>query len=533
MRLIHTITLELKQFFNNIPDYVILSHTWGDDEVTFDDMAKPRTELESMAGYQKVVRCCKQAAQDGFEYAWIDTCCIDKRSSSELSEAINSMWNWYWNAAICYAFLVDVPEVIDSPLLDAFRKSRWFTRGWTLQELLAPAVVEFYSAGWTHIGTKSSLLWIISSVTRIDQLVLSSRLKIQSASVAQKFSWAATRETSREEDSAYCLLGLLNVNMPMLYGEGKRSFYRLQLELMKMTNEHTLFAWEPTGAIAASHGLLANSPRGFYNSGRIRASKIQVPSFVMTNKGLLIRLPCLPHPTIPNQTIAILNCYHDDPASARRGQVGILLEMHGNGWYRRVAQSQLQGLGYEEASKAEWREIYTAESDGVVYAGQFLRVPYCISIVTTEPFASRFSVVHMAKWCPKFIDNSYVATEGPLQLEASPLLNLDPDDYVGILFKDDHQTFLLAFGQRGYSTIWIDVQADVAINQFEDMMKKVRLEVIVNTDLCRDLLDTRLTDGSSLMVHAKKMRQDGLVGWRIEIDAAAAVVESDVAMDDG
>ncbi|KAL1600119.1 hypothetical protein SLS59_006193 [Nothophoma quercina] len=186
-----------------------------------------------MAGYDKIRHCCGQAKDDGYEWVWIDTCCIDKRSSAELSEAINSMYQWYWNAEICYAHLVDV---IKDPLLDgndaSFIASRWFSRGWTLQELLAPETVEFYDGNWQILGTKLSLLDSICEASQIDMKYLLKRELIKEASIATIFSWASRRKTTRSEDIAYCLLGLVSINMPMLYGEGDRAFYRLQLEII-------------------------------------------------------------------------------------------------------------------------------------------------------------------------------------------------------------------------------------------------------------------------------------------------------------
>ena len=134
--------LQVTLIFEQIPEYVILFHTWDVGEVTFEDLSKP--DVASMAGYSKIVGCCNLAVRDGYEWAWIDTCCIDKRSSAELSDAINSMYRWYWQAAICYAYLSDVSTNYNA-WKQELEASRWFTRGWTLQELLAPAVVEFYN----------------------------------------------------------------------------------------------------------------------------------------------------------------------------------------------------------------------------------------------------------------------------------------------------------------------------------------------------------------------------------------------------
>lgn len=534
MRLIHTPTLQLREFVTEIPDYVILSHTWGDEEVSFDDFNQPHAQ--NLAGFEKVRQCCAQAVQDGFEYAWIDTCCIDKRSSAELSEAINSMWKWYWRASICYAFLSDVSQSATpnrEELMQSFKNSRWFTRGWTLQELLAPAVVEFYDSNWTILGTKSSLLDIISDITRIDRLALSSRSKIRLASVAQKLSWAAKRVTSREEDIAYCLLGLLNVNMPLLYGEGKRAFYRLQLELIKASNEHTLFAWETYAPGTQSLGLLADDPLKFIRSGKVRATKTDVPGHVMTNRGLVIHLPCLPYPLAQNQLLAILNCYFDDPSESKGGKVGILLETHGLGRYWRVRPHHMQAISHVDAAKAELRELCIVANDSTAQVEDFTRIPYGVSVSALPSFETRFSVQYLAKCSPRFQNDQFVGMDGPLELPPSTFFKFEPDDYASILFSDDGGcTFLLTFGQRSYSMIWLHVQPAIRKSQFDEGMKRARMETIVDADLHRDAADMELEDGSMISVRAKKMRQDGIVGWQILINATGPSMDSDTTMVD-
>jgi Heterokaryon incompatibility protein (HET) len=184
MRLLNTSTLQLKEYFDsNIPPYAILSHRWENEEVTFQDMQ--RGSHEGMAGFLKIKGCCRQAELDGFAWVWIDSCCIDKSSSSELSEAINSMFRWYQDAEVCYAFLSDVPSAaVDHRALNStFRRSKLFTRGWTLQESLTPAIVVFFNEGWVEIGTRSSLEKLISEVTTIRNI---SRWK--DACIAQKMS---------------------------------------------------------------------------------------------------------------------------------------------------------------------------------------------------------------------------------------------------------------------------------------------------------------------------------------------------------
>lgn len=238
MRLLHSTSLELREFQNYEGiSYAILSHTWAEEEVLFQEIdgfnaASMPAQVKQKLGYKKIQACCAQAKRDGFDYVWIDTCCIDKRSSAELSEAINSMYRWYQDCNICYAYLADVPNNASPEIRNQkFRESRWFTRGWTLQELIGPLNLEFYGDQWysegqsASLGTKRSLQDQIYAITRISQYgLLSSSHEQPNYSIAQKMSWAANRATTRIEDRAYSLLGLFNVNMPLLYGEGDRAF---------------------------------------------------------------------------------------------------------------------------------------------------------------------------------------------------------------------------------------------------------------------------------------------------------------------
>jgi hypothetical protein len=211
----------------HIPPYAILSHTWGPDgdEVTFRDLTEGTGTMKP--GYRKINFCAKQAAIDDLQFFWIDTCCIDKSSSSELLEAINCMFQWYRNSAKCYVYLEDVPN--DSLAKDrmAFQKSRWFTRGWTLQELLAPKCVEFFSKEGDLFGSKSSLVWDIAGITHIPAEALR-ETALSHFSVDQRMVWVKGRETTREEDLAYSLLGVFDIQMSLFYGEGRdRAFKRL------------------------------------------------------------------------------------------------------------------------------------------------------------------------------------------------------------------------------------------------------------------------------------------------------------------
>ncbi|KAK6854133.1 heterokaryon incompatibility protein-domain-containing protein [Apiospora arundinis] len=260
MRILDTSTLALiTKNDNDLPPYAILSHTWvkDEEEVTFGDskhlMAYQSVHsswlgrsIRQKAGFSKVRESAALAKADGNGYIWIDICCIDKSSSAELSEAINSMFRYYHDSAVCYVYLIDVEtnmstedsreedldETFEEELEESLRRSRWFTRGWTLQELVAPGTVEFYTTAWQLIGTKAEgrstkhmpqdadlilphLLIRITGIP-ISALESGSRLTLSQFSIAQRMSWASRRETTKIEDAAYCLMGIFDINMPLL-----------------------------------------------------------------------------------------------------------------------------------------------------------------------------------------------------------------------------------------------------------------------------------------------------------------------------
>ena len=219
----------------DIPEYVVLSHTWGaaGQEVTLQDFQSRFNEQRiEKAGFAKILFCSDQAAQHGYEYFWIDTCCIDKTNYVELTEAINSMFRWYRGAARCYVYLSDVKvgESQNNDWQDDFINSRWFTRGWTLQELLAPKSVEFFSSDGIRLGDKSSLEGEIHRITGIAIDALRGR-SLSDFSVSERIKWATKRKTTRKEDEAYSLLGIFDVYMPLIYGERERAFVRLREQI--------------------------------------------------------------------------------------------------------------------------------------------------------------------------------------------------------------------------------------------------------------------------------------------------------------
>lgn len=355
MRLINckTLKLEFKEL-QDAPPYAILSHTWGDGEVTFADFHQ--TSREKLVGWEKISLTCQQALQDGLEYAWVDTCCIDKSSSAELSESINSMFKWYANSHKCYAFLADYS--CSKSTDEDFAKCNWFSRGWTLQELIAPSVVMFFDKQWQYIGTKKDLSRQISQNTNIsgDILTLTGfdaiSTRLYACSVAQRMSWAATRKTKREEDIAYCLLGIFGISMPMLYGEGDRAFTRLQEEIIKETNDMTLFAWQTSDHDVAKslnemnpaaknyRGILAKSPREFSMAHQLFPSEdlTVVPEYRMTNKGLKLSSEVVLKAVNHDTYFMSLHCF--TPRLALR-PCGICLKDYGTGVFARVYPERL------------------------------------------------------------------------------------------------------------------------------------------------------------------------------------------------
>jgi hypothetical protein len=307
MRLINVKTLELEEFFDiHVPPYAILSHTWSDGEVSLQDWAD-RKNRRFKPGYGKLIGACRQAEIDELQYLWADTNCIDKASSAELSEAVNSMFKWYKRAHVCYAYLSDVPfaELADCKAPQSrFRAAKWFTRGWTLQELIAPPVVRFFAQDWRELGTKAQLALTIAEETGIGLWCLlrgkAAQLNpLRRYSVAQRLSWASRRSTT------------------LVYGEGSESFTRLLEEIIRKYSDQSIFASQLRYV-----DFLPRSPKDFCNSQYIIVmnsrrleglySPINQPyPFQMTNIGLVITLPLIPTLS-PDVVFGALDCWDAD-----------------------------------------------------------------------------------------------------------------------------------------------------------------------------------------------------------------------------
>ena len=307
MRLLDARTFEFKQVTDprKTPKYAVLSHTWGDNEVVYSDLVNSLESASQRPEFAKVRFTAQQALEDGLDYIWVDTCTIDKSSSADLSESINSMYKIYKNAQVCYVYLTDVFEPppdgwtddgeVDNEWTKAFVGARWFTRGWTLQELIAPRNTVFYTSDWRHIGTKRGLCQTIARHTGISTPVLLGG-DFRRTLVAERMSWASKRITTREEDIAYCLLGLFDINMPLLYGEGERAFLRLQHEIIKKTNDRSIFLWSALETSFTSfRSLFAQSPAEFGTFVEYTLDT-KYGRFEVTQSGLEIGVPLLEVP---------------------------------------------------------------------------------------------------------------------------------------------------------------------------------------------------------------------------------------------
>lgn len=347
MRLLNTFTYQLEDFASSPGHneyYAVLSHTWADEEILFEDVQDPESLKRcGKRGLPKLLNSCKAACEYGLRYIWIDTCCIDKSSSAELSEAINSMFAYYENSTICFVYLADFDSTygIEST---AFAQSRWFTRGWTLQELLAPKKVEFLDAQWVSIGHRRQLAGRLAEITRIDVRALQRHLRpdcedtrfgvcsgcgadsnirslLKPYSVATRMSWAANRHTTRPEDIAYSLLGLFDIHMPLLYGEGPKAFLRLQKEIIQNSNDQSILAWDLTGVgrHLKAPSELAPSPSYFTDGYQAIPSLMEKFKMAISPGGLKLDVflgPCrlIRSADTPPASgrLALLNCRRTD-----------------------------------------------------------------------------------------------------------------------------------------------------------------------------------------------------------------------------
>ncbi|KAI0656714.1 hypothetical protein C8Q70DRAFT_1107990 [Cubamyces menziesii] len=532
MYLIDTTTLLLHPFNKgNVPPYAILSHVWSDNEqkprqsrfAKGQDGRKRGGLISRVVGRvryspsPKLLGACKKAKEDGFKWLWTDTDCIDTSNSAELSEAINSMFVWYRDAAMCYAYLHDVPPNEDPhPPQSSFRLSRWFKRTWTLQELIAPASIIFLSSDWQPIGAKRSLAELIESITGIDRLVLTHRRPLEDVSIACRMSWAASREARREEDRAYSLMGIFGVHLSTIYGEGNHAFVRLQEEILKQTSDQSIFAWgsslheHQSGTFVAtakehnyeqhkdSEPLLASSPADFASCADISpmllsefAEKVKLPAnvpiYTHTGAGIRTALPMVPLP--PGQKfgacdamLGFLGCtdthgrlvalfLRPDPVVADKALVGGFIAQGGryNHYYRTT-----------RLTEADMRELFNPPpvlQDIIIQSFRHIsareRSPFSTGIPS---IASRNSLIFFEAPCSIHVSQASRKTLEHMGFRMPVIPNLGfrlagPGDTRSLSFIGSHgESFTVHFGachvdnQWGRGQLWATVSFDAGLN---------------------------------------------------------------------
>lgn len=369
----------------------------------------------------KIKGVCTVAREAGFKLVWSDACCIDKSSSAELSEAINSMYEWYRLAHVCYVYLEDVPDGdIPSDHTSRFRDSKWHKRGWTLQELIAPERIEFLTRTWRFLGTKIGLASTLEEITGVDFDILTGRATVDSANVARRMSWAAERETSRIEDQAYSLMGIFGVHMSPIYGEGDNAFLRLQEEIIRTIPDHSIFAWGygPDGLLRplnsafcdehdcfySAGGLLARSPKSFVGSHNLTllspsdlASRLglegtkDVPPIhsLFTPQGVRIRLLCLEYTKMPQLPAQLWEPLHLALCAEckRLGQADTLAILQ---CADRVGLIALPLCRTRESGKARRGRFITTN---VASCGKRFHCPYRAVVLTQDALAEALQVV--------------------------------------------------------------------------------------------------------------------------------------------
>lgn len=436
------------------PEYAILSHTWisPKDEITYQDFKQRKGDIENdifkQKGWAKLRRYCDRAKRDGWEWAWMDTCCIDKTNPADTQEAINAMFRWYQNAGVCYAYLDDVDTAKvdgcpDSDLDDiAGRDSvadpasrtrttlkgylihaKWFTRGWTLQELLAPPYLVFVDTSWRRIGTRESWADEIKQASRIEARHLTNfnPTDFISCSIAMRFSWASSRLTTVEEDETYSLLGLFGISLPLIYGEGRRqAFDRLQRKLITIYNDDSIFAWKiaqsksmrsaesqekgKTTSCESHHrpsslerhtkhhlltlsaaneydrGILAPSIREYWDASNIEALGLYGNSFSMTNQGLEIKAQRWARKDDPMECFIRLSC--GPGADDHLGSTRIVIRLKRvNNIYDRIKLDELHDMS--TIGLDNWEEEFSQEPI-VIRASNYSNVSISSSIFALE-----------------------------------------------------------------------------------------------------------------------------------------------------
>lgn len=263
MWLINTSTLELHEFSRSTPSYATFSYVTDENEASFEDLAQAQKD-RCKDSIKIIERACDQARIAGYEWLWNHAACVDKRSCAAQSEAINSLPRIYRDCEHSIVYLEDLyhDQFEDEQIGERLAACRWIKNIWAIPQIVFPREVYFYSSDWSQIGTKRSLLPHLSSIIGIDQPALEHWGCLEDYSIARRMSWASEMTAFRTEDLAYALLGLFDVGMPIIYGEGGKAFLKLQEEIIRDTDDFSLLAWDNFDG-QECNGLFAYSPACF------------------------------------------------------------------------------------------------------------------------------------------------------------------------------------------------------------------------------------------------------------------------------
>ena len=377
-----------------IPPYAILSHRWGHSEVLFEDLNDDR--YLGKEGYRKIEFCAKQADKDHLRYFWIDTCCIDKWNLQELSNSINSMYGWYRNAKECYVFLPDVlvstgAEIDDQSTWEAsFRASEWFTRGWTLQELIAPVSVNFFSSNGLRIGDKKSLEQLVSEITSIPIGALHGD-SLDNYSISDRTMWAKGRDTTEEEDAAYCLLGILGLSMYTSYGEGKdRAMSRLHFEVQANTQSRFVVPFPRNDRFVGRDSELAELEESLFGDKRARRlGVVGLPGAGKTQ--LMLESAYRTMEKYPDCSVFWVDA--DDMGSCQRSYTRIAQKLDIPGWDSGSSDAvRLVKRYLSRKSSGRWLLIYDSK-DGLCFGSTEATLQQEIDCINDLPRSRLGSVV--------------------------------------------------------------------------------------------------------------------------------------------
>ncbi|KAK5729161.1 hypothetical protein LTR15_002303 [Elasticomyces elasticus] len=439
MRLLNTTTFKLEYYEddNLVPEYAIFSHKWypsGEELIILDFQTAENAPHKK--GFAKLQALCTIAAAKGHRFV--------------------CMFRWYQNAVECIAFLGDVGGHDGRSLEHSIWI--WFKRGWTLQELIAPQNITFYDYRWNCLGTKKDLLKPLSKITRIPRDVLSHDRHFSGCSIAQRMSWASDRETREVEDEAYSLMGLSDISLKLIYGEGEKAFIKLQREIIASSADQSIFSWKlDSRKHRAGSSLLAPSPHAFAECGNIVPTSVQKP-YSLTNIGLSIQWNTWPHSM--ETYLAFLDC--TEIGCPGSGIAILIAKLPTENQYVRVTDRENLSVFHSEAPSAneqrfrKIRQIFMRETTEELPMNR----SYGFWLRTIEPPRRPGSEIHVLSRAATTAKDCLMLNPG-MEGDAG-IISIDPKTkgsskwslvrWIKLQFDDDFQPMIVMLNDRGRQT---------------------------------------------------------------------------------